>query len=658
MSIKKSFGGDRLGSGNKMDVHMHGFERSNHNLSYLWKSSMAFGTLVPFFKKLVLPGDTWDIDVNAEVLTLPTVGPVFGSAKIQIDFFEFPIRLYQAQLHNNKKKIGLHMENIKLPQFTLKAYPTDLAEITDVYNCQINSSNILKYLGIAGIGLVPETETEPLERNFNAVPLLGYIDICANYYANKQEGIMAMIHNQPVPLINTVTSLELTFEGSAELIPQLPGAPVSISTNNGSTIDISYDGATPDATQIYIVTDIGTFAASELVIGNFVDIGGLLTANYDYARYGTINFNNWRYQRQSEAPVIPPTIVTFPLEQCDTIREELLEKATVGAAPVVLNALGSGLMTGPIQYILWEDNENQLNSLMGTQEGLILKTYQSDLLNNWIDGPSGINAMTAVSTAGDQFTIDALILANKIYDVLNRVAASGGSYYDWVEVSYDHRTWYQCETPMWHGGLSKELVFQAVVSNSQSGTQPLGTLAGRGLTGSKHKGGKLTIKVNEPGYIMGIISVTPRLDYSQGNEFDIDLQTMNDLHKPGLDGIAFQDLPTERFAWWDTYQNGGDLIQQSAGKQPAWIEYTTSINRAYGNFAIGQPVGEMFMTFNRRYEFDPGAPGIIDLTTYVDPVKMNHIFAQTSLDAQNLWVQIATNAHARRKMSGRLIPNL
>ena len=41
-------------------------------------------------------------------------------------------------------------------------------------------------------------------------------------------------------------------------------------------------------------------------------------------------------------------------------------------------------------------------------------------------------------------------------------------------------------------------------------------------------------------------SLTPRVDYSQGNDFDVRLMTMNDFHKPGLDQIGFQDLITEQ----------------------------------------------------------------------------------------------------------------
>ena len=39
----------------------------------------------------------------------------------------------------------------------------------------------------------------------------------------------------------------------------------------------------------------------------------------------------------------------------------------------------------------------------------------------------------------------------------------------------------RCETPTFEGGVSQEIVFQEVVSNSAAGDEPLGTLAGRGV---------------------------------------------------------------------------------------------------------------------------------------------------------------------------------
>lgn len=163
-------------------------------------------------------------------------------------------------------------------------------------------------------------------------------------------------------------------------------------------------------------------------------------------------------------------------------------------------------------------------------------------------------------------------------------------------------------------------------------------------------------------FLIGIVSVTPRIDYSQGNEFFMAHETMNDLHKPNLDQIGFQNLVTDKMAFWDTTWAGGVPTYKSAGKQPAWIDYMTNYNKLYGNFALQN--NEMFMTLARRYtpqkldEIYGQFFSIADLTTYIDPTKYNYAFAETSLDSMNFWVQIGCDITARRKISAKLIPNL
>ena len=55
---------------------------------------------------------------------------------------------------------------------------------------------------------------------------------------------------------------------------------------------------------------------------------------------------------------------------------------------------------------------------------------------------------------------------------------------------------------------------------------------------------------------MGIVSITPRIDYSQGNDWFTSLSTWNDWHKPHLDQIGFQDLLAEQLAWFGTTNDG------------------------------------------------------------------------------------------------------
>ena len=182
MSISKSIGKNTLGGGNSMKVDLKTYNRSTHNLSYAWRSSMGVGTLVPCMKLVGLPGDTFDIDIDTKVLTHPTVGPLFGSYKLQIDIFTAPFRLYNAMLHNNALNVGLDMSKVKLPKIT---FTEIIDKIEDSTHLTFSSSSILAYLGWrTNMKTRPKATTKSIP---NAIPILAYLDIFKNYYANKQE---------------------------------------------------------------------------------------------------------------------------------------------------------------------------------------------------------------------------------------------------------------------------------------------------------------------------------------------------------------------------------------------------------------------------------------------------------------------------------------
>ena len=652
MAHTVTIGGDRLGSGKKMKAELHGYERSTHDLGFIFRSTMSSGTLVPFLVEIGLPGDTFDIDLNTIVKTHPTIGPLFGSYKVQLDIFECPVRLYQGKLHNNALNIGLNMANIKLPVYTLYAAP-EPSIVTDTDNYQISPDCILSYLGQRGVGFVENGD--PIRpRDLQCVPFLAYWDIYKNYYANKQEEIGAVIHTPRAALVTTITGI--TMDGNT--IPQNT-ATTTYTQDLGSTLIITYSGATPDTSQVEILVDgqwypLLTFWSIASQTGTTIDMY--------FSQAGPGQLGAWRYISPDTPPYTSPQVATFALDNIDDMRNAILAWSQNSSAYNI-----NGLDLAPYEWIALPSAPATVADIPYTlnQEGLAIKTYQSDLFNNWIrtewiDGPDGITELTSIDTSSGSFSIDQLNLSKKVYNMLNRIAISGGSYKDWINAAYDHMSFSGIESPVYHGGLSKELVFEEIVSNSASdaeGTQPLGTLAGKGVMAGKHKGGQIHIKVHEPSIIMGIVSLTPRVDYSQGNMWFTKLLTMDDFHKPDLDEIGFQELITDQMAWWTTAHSGGGWTQKSAGKQPAWINYMTNVNKCFGNFA--RKNNEMFMTLNRMYEYDFLAGGNIDdLTTYIDPVKFNHIFAQTSIDAQNFWVQIAIDNTARRKMSAKVMPNL
>jgi len=650
--IRKTLGGQRLGSGKKMDVEMHGYERSTHNLSKVLRTTVSPGTLVPFMNLVALPGDTFDIDLSCDIMTHPTIGPLFGSFKVQLDVFQIPMRLYNSYLTYNKSEVGLDMSKIKMPQYTMRAFRPDV-EPQDIDNSQINPSSLLSYLGLRGIGRIdPEIESATATREFNAIPWLGYWDIYFQYYANKQEEIGGVIHGASIVLTDqTVDEINITNGMGTTLLPVSP-TQISLQGGLSTTIEVTYTGTAPDPKQILINTSTnGVKSMYDLCSGVLDQTAGQILGTYNAMTWGITEFLNWRYATNADLYTVAPNVTTFPLENINKMRRDIMAWNNT-TAPFLITA-GS---EAPYGYML-QYSGNDVNNALNAQEGLAVKTYQSDLFNNWLRDEyiNYISSVSSVSTAGDSFSIDSFNFASKVYKLLNRIAVSDGTYESWVETVYGEEMMRRATTPMYMGGLQKELIFQEVISQSQTEGQALGTLAGKGRLAQGGKGGTVVIKVKEPSYIMGIFSLTPRTDYSQGNRWDVHLKTWDDLHKPQLDEIGFQDLITEQMAWWDTTWNSVTWLQNSAGKQPAWINYMTDYNETRGNFAIQS--NEMFMTLNRRYEYS-AETGIIDLTTLVDPAKYNFIFAETSPDAMNFWCQIGMDITARRVMSAKIMPNL
>ena len=62
--ITKTIGKNTLGDNGKMKVQMRTYNRSTHNLSYIWRNTQAVGTLVPFMSIPMMKGDTFKIKLQ------------------------------------------------------------------------------------------------------------------------------------------------------------------------------------------------------------------------------------------------------------------------------------------------------------------------------------------------------------------------------------------------------------------------------------------------------------------------------------------------------------------------------------------------------------------------------------------------------------------
>lgn len=710
-------GKGRVGSGAKITTQLKEFERSTFDVGNSLKTTISAGTIVPVWNDIALPGTTHDIKIYLDMMTGPTIGPAFISFKAQADAYAIPIRLYQAQLHNNTNGIGNKMENVKLPQIRVHVPNPQPEEYTnallDLDNYQINPSHVLSYTNdFRGAG-VKEGNTVIVTRDICAIPYLGYYDICKTYYCNKQEGIGYIIHSEPMTA-NIVVQLANYYGNTVT-------PPVTVENPQSAQIEVGVKETPPtldDSSLIAFITDISTmnfdttgsiggYNPARIVIWMckyspamedkdaewqatpLTEIFESIT-QFDKFNNGTTfttegakpkkkytDYKWWiignMYVETGEESEVTPRLREFPLSDVDDMRIDILSKIK-DTSPYMIefndadsDIPDTSVYKLPLSYTKKTDQSINSTSTRQDQDGLCVGTYQSDIFNNWLDAEEiGLaDKVSAIKVqqneeGEDVIYVNEISLKTKVWEMMNAITTSGGGLLDYYDAVYDHEVWMGVYSPVYCGGISKELVFQQIISNSASGDEPLGTLAGRGVLKEGANGGTLTIKTDEPSFIMIVFKLTPRLDYSQGNAWWNNLKTMRDLHNPYMDRIGFQNLITDKMAWWDT-QITGEFdapipVFKSAGKQTAWLDYQTSYNRVKGNFA--KRFNQQYMVNPRNYtpDLSGATPKIKDLTTYIDPTNTNYIFADVSLSAQNFWLEVDIDAKARRKMSSKTQP--
>lgn len=656
MSITRTLGKNTLGDNNKMKVAMRDYDMSTHDISTVFRSSIGVGMLVPFCKILCQKGDIIDLDLINKTLSQPTLGPLFGSFKLQHFMFFGGFRLYNSWLHNNRTGIGMKMSDIKMPMMLANTKGTS----TEAYT-NIATSALYKYLGWSKSRRIGTNATSGVYKN--GVPLLLYLDIFKNYFANTQENKFYMLKGAGSVTLNISDSYNSTDDGDYKIGINQKSVHFTKTTKIKTTIETNDYQRFWDSITIRVLLSDGSFQTTNLGRLTTNALTNTITLNAVPAEpYATI----LQFQAtQATASFVKTELGQYDLKVLDEIRDVILHKK--GNEVLVLNGENIGKTNGGSDELMtfFSDLKNSQSNKLG---GMLLKTYDSDIFNNWIkkewvEGTGSITDRTTIDVSDGQLTMDMLNLQQKVYNMLNRIAVSGGTYKDWLETVYTAGKYLERpETPVFIGGMTQYIEFDEVISKSATetayGNQPLGDIAAIGRGGKPTNNGHIHYQCEEPGYIMGLMAITPMIDYSQGNDFDLNLQTVDDIHKPALDGIGYQDLIQEQMAGETSiYSNGptiNNLNHLAANKTLAWIDYMTNYNRTFGDFAAGEALD--FMVLNRRYDVQNNQ--IKDLTTYIDPQKYIEIFADTAIDSQNFWVQTVINITRRGNYSAKQIPFL
>lgn len=314
---------------------------------------------------------------------------------------------------------------------------------------------------------------------------------------------------------------------------------------------------------------------------------------------------------------------------------------------------------------------------MVDMRGFGFGTYLPDRMNVILNKDFYEKNVTSVqvSTVGDSFQIDQLVTAKKLWNSRNKDAMTSGTFKDWVRVHFGVTPKIMDDMPTFLGATSSDIVFEDIRANTSANfkvgdvdaTQYLGDKASAGKGYGRSR--RFHCVADRPGYLMVLAQIVPKVDYFQGLERYAMFTKLSDEFRPefnniGLQDVLISDLNADFSGCNSPLGTGpGDLYKDpatlSVGKQPAWIEYMTAINKIRGTFCST----ERSWVLARDMRSNPSASAVgaqpsqnTSISAYIDPSEWNQPFAVQGAGAQNFLVQFYIREIVRSTVLKRLMP--
>ena len=294
--------------------------------------------------------------------------------------------------------------------------------------------------------------------------------------------------------------------------------------------------------------------------------------------------------------------------------------------------------------------------------GLSFCTPMPDINTSWISDTEYADwlAKAIVPVSSNQVKYEDIITASSLYRRAAKLALGDGTFDDFYAAVNGIRADTKATVPQYVGGFSRNLDFQQIRATAETSEANLGSYAGYM---SQASGGHLVnFFTREPGYLITIMTVYPEFTYGGGIDSALLKTRVEDFYSPDFANIGYQprllrevqaftsvDYPKGSLIGTPVY-GAGVLNSSAIGYQPAWTEYTTAVNRSYGDLGPG---GEKdFWTFHAPYVYGGFS------FEYINPLDFSYIFATKDLSVDNYFVQVGFNIKARRSIPKRLMPSL
>lgn len=465
------------------------------------------------------------------------------------------------------------------------------------------------------------------------------------------------------------------FAGVSLYIPKLWRNGSMVDSNGRGTLDVNFPVIHPIPHKpMYQVNEssLPAFLGMGYHTGLFTNDQSQFTINLiPYLMYYDIFRHYYANRQEAQYPVMmgiwdqSTRVSRYSLSDLD---------ALYGALPWEGGSLDgdSRLEKTPIYFLFrkQEPSSSALTSMSVPLGGLWQSCYMPDRMNVILNDQffkKNVSTVT-VSTVGDSFQVDQLVTAKKLWNARNNDVITNGTFKDWIRTHFGVTPKIMDDMPTFCGAVSSDILFEDIRATTSAkignADQYLGDKGSSALGYGDSR--RFNIAVDRPGYIMAIATLVPRVDYYQFTERYVRHRKLSDMFLPEFNGIGYQDvlvsdLNSEFPEGWDgsqSYNTENNPFVQAVGKQPAWIEYMTAVNKIRGTFCTSER--SWVLARDMRADSDPDAATgpVINTayTAYIDPADWNQPFADRSSTAQNFYAQFYLRHRVRSTVLKRLRP--
>jgi hypothetical protein len=176
---------------------------------------------------------------------------------------------------------------------------------------------------------------------------------------------------------------------------------------------------------------------------------------------------------------------------------------------------------------------------------------------------------------------------------------------------------------------------------------------------------------------MVIATLVPNVDYVQGLDWEVDKVNFADDYVPEFAQLGFQKVPLSRYSFLPIFKESApdaspsmdddysshDTLSVSVGKQVAWLEEMTDVNRNFGEFDWKGyynywVLNRLYSRLEKKSYNDLGSTFEPTITQYVNPLEYQYPFVAQSVLDPNWFLQVGFKIKSVRPIGKRYMPNL